>query len=68
MVNERCSVVYDEGEEGRTDAWAGIEASVDGSHRSVTPEESNAWATAGQMVLRSDWWTMSVSAALHAEG
>lgn len=76
IVRARCSVEYDDWEEGWTCVvtffgggymvWTA--SSVSGSHRSSTLADKSALATIGQMVCSSDRWTMSVSAALHAEG
>ena len=75
-VSVRCSVVYDESVEGWTCVvtffgggymvWTA--SSVSASHSSLTLADKSALATTGQMVWSSDRWTMSVSAALHAEG
>ncbi len=75
-VSVRCSVVY----EDSVDGWTCVAmlsgggymvrtaSSVSGSHSNSTFADKSALATTGQMVLRSDRWTISVSAALHAEG
>jgi len=75
-TSERCSVVYDSGVAGWTwdSKFGGVgqrdfnTSSVAGSQCNLTFASNNAFATAGQIVRSRDSCTISISAALQAEG